>query len=181
MWQAWFGPDADYEAARQRLVQQAVGTDRAATAECAAEAASLKPSADAALLAGVLHLAQRAVELGKGSSSLPRCQLSLGLAEYRNGQYAAAEHSIALAEQSLGGQDALQGIARLFRAMTLFQQDRAEAARRLFRQAQSQMPPLPRDESKPTVARRPFDRDLLIWWLACKEARSVLNEPAAGP
>jgi hypothetical protein len=139
----------------------------------------LRPSADAALLAKALNLAQRAVELGQTNSSLPSYQLSLGLAEYRNGQCAAAERNITAAEQTAGDHDDIQGIARLFHAMTVFRQDRAEEARKLFSQAEAQMPPLPKDESKPMVDGRPLSHDVLIWWLAYKEAKSVLNEPAA--
>jgi eukaryotic-like serine/threonine-protein kinase len=178
-WQAWFAQDADYEATRRRLVLQAQGTDQAATAERAAKAVCLRSSTDTALLAKALDLAQRAVELGQTNSSLPRYQLTLGLAEYRNGQNAAAERSIAAAEQTLGQHEDVQGIAHLFYAMTLFRQDRVEEARKIFSQAQAQMPPLPADESKPIVDGKTFDHDLLIWWLSYKEARSLLNEPAA--
>ncbi len=41
------------------------------------------------------------------------------------------------------------------------------------------MPPLPKDESKPLVDGKPVNHDVLILWLAYKEARTVLNEPAA--
>jgi hypothetical protein len=88
-WQAWFGQNADYEATRHRLVQQAEGTDQAGTAERAAKVACLQPSTDAALLAKALNLARSGVELGKSSPWLPWYQLALGLAEYRNGHYAA--------------------------------------------------------------------------------------------
>jgi eukaryotic-like serine/threonine-protein kinase len=177
-WQTWFGRDADYEATRRRLVQQAEGTDQAGKAERAAKAACLRPSTDSALLTNALHLAQRAVEIGKGTLLLPWYQLSLGLAEYRNGQYAAAERSIMESEQTVGDHDDIQGIAHMFHVMTLYRQNRAEEARKLFSQAEAQMPPLPKDESKPIVDGRAFDHDLLIWWLSFKEARSVLNEPA---
>jgi eukaryotic-like serine/threonine-protein kinase len=179
-WQTWFSQDADYEASRHRLVQQADGTDQVDTAERAAKAASLRPSSDVALTTNALHLAQRAVELGKTNSSLPGYQLSLGLAEYRSGQFAAAERSILAAEQTVGDHDEIQGIAQMFHAMTLFRQNRLDEARKLFSQAEAQMPPLPKDESKPMVDGRTLDHDLLIWWLAYKEAKSVLNEPARG-
>jgi serine/threonine protein kinase len=177
-WQTWFGQDANYEATRRRLVQQADGTDVAGTADRAAKAASLRSSTDATLLTNALHLAQRAVELGKNSYALPSYQLSLGLAEYRSGQYAAAERSMVVAEQTVGDHDEIQGIAHLFHAMTVFRQDRAEEARKIFSQAEQQVPPLPKDENKPSVDGRPFDNDLQIWWLAYKEAKSLLNNPA---
>jgi hypothetical protein len=115
------------------------------------------------------------VELGKGSSALPWYQLTLGLAEYRNGQYSAAERSLTIAEQTVGDHDDIQGIAHMFHAMTIFRQGRVEEARKLFSQAAAQVPPLPKDESKPIVDGRTFDHDLLIWWMSYKEAKALLK------
>jgi serine/threonine protein kinase/tetratricopeptide (TPR) repeat protein len=173
--QTWFGQDSDYEATRRRLLLQVDGMDQAATADRAARVFCLRPCTDATLLAKALDLAQQTVELGKSSSSLPSYQLSLGLVEYRNGQYAAAERNILVAEQTLGDQDKMQGIAHFFQAMTLFRQARAEKAQRIFSEAAAQMPPLPKDESKPIVDGRPFSHDLLIWWLAYKEAKGLIQ------
>jgi tetratricopeptide (TPR) repeat protein len=180
-WQNWFAKDADYEATRRRLLQQAQGTELAAMADCAAKAACLRPSTDAALLAKALHLAQRSVELGKSDPALPNYQLGLGLAEYRNGQFAGAEQILAIAEQKLDGDHEVLVTARLFRAMSLFRQDRPEEARKLFSLAEAQMPPLPQDESKPLVDGSLVSHDHLICWMAYKEAKSVLNEPAPNP
>jgi tetratricopeptide (TPR) repeat protein len=178
-WQAWFGQDADYEATRRRLVQEAEGTDQAGTAERAAKAACLRPSADTGLLAKTLDLARRGVELGKNSSLLRYYQLELGLAEYRNDQYADAEKTLAMAEQKYENTTfpEIRGTARLFRAMSLFRQDKPEEARKVFSQTEAQMPALPEDESKPLANGKPVNHDVLICWLAYKEARSLLNEP----
>ena len=173
-WQTWFGQDADYEVTRRRLVEEAEGTDQATDAEQATKAYCLRPSTNAALLTQVLKLAQRAVELGKRDWD----QLALGLAEYRNGQFAAAENTLAVTEQMAGEDHEVQGIARLFRAMSLFRQNRPEEARKLFTQAESQMPPLPKDESKPLVDGKPASHDMLIWWLDYKEARALIEGPS---
>jgi serine/threonine protein kinase/tetratricopeptide (TPR) repeat protein len=186
-WQTWFGHDAAYEATRLRLVQQAEGTDQAGTAERAAKAACLRASPDAALLTKALTLARQGMELGKSDPSLPWYELGLGLAEYRNGQYAAAERPLTIAEQtagdnpvfSVGLQHQIQGTARLYRAMSLFRQDKVEEARKLFSQAEAQMPPLSKDESKPFVDGKPASHDDLIWWLAYKEARALIEGPSA--
>jgi serine/threonine protein kinase len=77
------------------------------------------------------------------------------------------------------GMDTEEVIARLFHVMTLFRQNRAEEARMIFLQAEAHMPPLPKDESKPAVDGRGLSGDVLTWWLAYKEAKSLLNEPAA--
>jgi WD40 repeat protein len=178
IWQTWFGQDSDYEAARRRLVQHAEATDQAGTAERAAKAVCVRPSADAALLTKALNLAQRSVDLGKSSDLLPWYQLSLGLAEYRNGQFAAAEQSLAVGEQMIGENHEMLGIARFFRAMSLFRQNRPEDARKLFSQAEAQMPPLPQDDAKPLVDGKPVSHDVLFCWLAYREAKAMLNEPA---
>ena len=66
----------------------------------------------------------------------------------------------------------------MFHAMTVFRQTRPEEARKIFSQAEPQMPLLPKDEGKPSVDGRPFDNDLQIWWLAYKKAKALLNPPA---
>ena len=182
--QTWFGEDAKYEATRRRFIQQAVGTDEAGTAERAAKAASLRPSTDPALATNALNLARRAVELGKGSPALPWHQLTLGMAEYRAGQYAAAERSLTIAEQTAGAERTFDGyvqippIVHLFHAMTLFRLDRVEEARKLFGQAQTQLPPFPKDDNNPVVPGKRFDPDIVLMWLACKEAKALIEVPS---
>jgi tetratricopeptide (TPR) repeat protein len=175
-WQAWFGQDADYEATRRRLVQQAEGTDQAGTAERAAKAACLRPSSDHALLAKALLLARRGVELGAGSSSLPYYQLGLGLAEYRNDQYGDAEQMLAIAEQKFGDgyNPEYRALARLVRAMSLLHLGKLVDARELFSQAEAEMPPYPGDENKPTVD-PDRNHDELICWLVYKEAKALVK------
>src|SRR5208282_3583375 len=117
----------------------AEGTARAGMADKAAKVYCLRPSTNAALLSEALNLARRAVELGQNDVWLPWYQLGLGLAEYRNGQYAAAERTLSIADQTGAAQHGIQGTARLFRAMSLFRQDKTEEARKLFHQAEAQM------------------------------------------
>jgi serine/threonine protein kinase len=182
-WQTWFGHDAEYEATRRRLIQQAEGTDQAS----ATKAYCIRPSTDAVLLDKALKSARRTVELGKNSPWLPWEQLALGMAEYRNGQNAAAEQALTIAEQTAGDDHAIQvddqhslnGVARMFRAMSLFREDKREEARKLFSEAEAQMPPLPKDESKPLVDGRPAYKDDLICWLAYKEAKALIEAPSA--
>jgi len=179
-WQTWFGHDTDYETTRHRVVQQAEGTDQASTAERAAKAYCLRPSTDAAVLAKVLNLAQRAVDLGQSDRWLPYYQLGLGLAEYRNGQYVAAERALNVAEQTAGDYGDPKRIARVFRAMCLFRQGQREAAQTVFSQAEAQMPPFPQDEHKPLVNGKPVSHDVLISWLAYKEAKALIFTPGTG-
>ena len=66
------------------------------------------------------------------------------MAEYRNGQYAAAERTLTIAEQAVGVEHPdHSGNRALFRAMSLFRQNKPEEARKLFSQAEAQMPTLP--------------------------------------
>jgi hypothetical protein len=105
--------------------------------------------------------------------------LGLGLDKYRNGQYAGAEQALSIAGQTAGDAHDIVGTARLFCAMSLFRQDQPEEARTLFGQAEAQMPPLPKDESKPFVGGRPAYHDELICWLAYKEARALIEGSSA--
>lgn len=180
VWQAWFGHDAEYETTRCRLVHQAQGTDQAGTAERAAKAYCIRPSTDAAMLTSVLTLAHSGVELGKNSSLLPWYRLGLGLAQYRNGQFDAAQESLAAAGQTVGDENQdIQGIARFFRAMSLLKQGRPKEARTLFSQEEGRMWPLPNEATKPVVNGSLVSHDVLIWWLAYKEAKSTLSESVA--
>lgn len=126
-----------------------------------------------------LKLAQRAVQIGKDDPYLPNYHLALGYAEYRDGQYANAERAMTVAQEGLKGE--YRETARLFRAMSVFRQDRREEARDLFRQAEAKMPPLPKDESNPLGDVWTVSHDTLICWLAYKEARNLLGKPAAKP
>jgi tetratricopeptide (TPR) repeat protein len=178
-WQAWLGQDAYYETTCRRLFLQAEQTDQALTAERAARAACLRPSTNAALLAKALDLAKRAVELGKSDASLPWCQLALGVVEYRTGQYADAERTLAAAEQNGGQSHDIPGTARLFEVLSLFRQNRPEDARKLFSRAKAEIPPPPPDDGQPLANGKPIAHDVLICWLAYKETVSLLGEPVA--
>ena len=173
--QAWFGQDTDYEASRRQLVQQAEGTDQAGTADKAAKVFCLRPSTNAVLLAKALNLARQAVELGKTDPLLPWYELGLGLAEYRKGRYSAAEQALAIAEHTAGDAHDILGTARLFRAMSLIRQDRPPEARKVFSHAEAEMPPFPKDGHQPPVYDKPVNQDVLVCWLAYKEAKALIE------
>ncbi len=180
-WQLWFGKMSGYETTCQRLIQMAEGKNDALMAESAAKAFCLAPSTNAALLAKALDLARLGVELRKGTPWLPWYELSLGLAEYRNGEYANAEQTLAVAGQTAGQYQDIPGTARLFRAMSLFRQGRADEARQLFSQAEAQMPPFPQDLRKPVVGGKMASHDVMICWLACREAKRLMNGTDSKP
>ena len=177
--QAWFGQDTDYESSRRQLVQQAEGTDQAGTADKAAKVFCLRPSTNAVLLAKALNLARQAVELGKSDPALPWYELGLGLAEYRNGRYAAAEQALTIAEHTAGDAHDITGTARLFRAMSLLRQDKPEEARKVFSQADAEMPPFPKGDHQPPAYDKSVNQDVLICWMAYKEAKALIEGPSA--
>ncbi len=111
---AWLGNEAEFNAACRRLIEQAEGTNTPAEAGRAATVFCLRPSTDADLMARALKLAQRAVELGKADPLLPRFRMALGMAEYRNGHYLAAEATLAAALQS-SGDPLVEKTSQLFR------------------------------------------------------------------
>jgi hypothetical protein len=43
----------------------------------------------------------------------------------------------------------------------------------------NKLPPLPKDESKPILDGKSFDRDLVVMWLAYKEAKALTGVPSA--
>jgi hypothetical protein len=129
------------------------------------------------MLAKALDLARRGVELGNDNPLLSYYQIGLGIAEYRNRQYADAERNLALGEKTIGDAPEMMGTARLFRAMSLFQHHQPDEARRLFSQVEATMPPIPADERKPHVPGRADASSLIEWWLAYKEAKALLAEP----
>ena len=69
------------------MIQIAAGTGAASLAQGAAKLCCLRPSTNAVLLAKALDLAQRGLQSKKGAPGLPWYQMTLGLAEYRNGQF----------------------------------------------------------------------------------------------
>ncbi len=119
------------------------------------------------------------MELGKSDPQLPWFQLGLGLAEYRNGQFAAADQALTIAEQTAGEAHDILGTARLFRAMSLFRQDKQEEARTVFSRAVAEMPPFPKDDHQPPAYDKSVNQDVLICWMAYKEAKALMEGPSA--
>jgi hypothetical protein len=152
----------------------AAGTDDPSVADRAAKGYCLLPSADSELLKAALTLARRAVELGQGHQYSPYYRMALGMAEYRHGNYAAAEQALLAAEQAENAHRHVRESAPFFRAMSLFQRGNVSEARKLFTEAAAQMKPLPADQRQPLANNAQAD-DLIIW-LAYKEAKALLGE-----
>ena len=172
---AWFGLDAEYTAACQRLSEQAMKSNDAEAAERAAKAYCLRPSSDANFCDERLKLAHRAADLGKTHTGPWWFRMTLGMAEYRQGNQPAADMALGEAEQTANDVPVVQGTARLFLAMSLFRQGKKAQARQLFDKAEAQMKPLPSNKRSPL--NDGASHDDLILWLAYKEAKAMLIPP----
>ena len=89
------------------------------------------------------------MELGKTHGYLPFFQMALGMAEYRCGNFAAADQALLAALE--GGKNYWQitGVSPFYRAMCLFKQGKQDEARKLATDATATMKPLPADEKNP--------------------------------
>jgi serine/threonine-protein kinase len=178
--QAWFGQDRELTATQQRIVAFAKDANDATAAERAAKSCSLLPSPDQAELEAARALGHTAVKVGKGTEWWDWYLLALGMAEYRRGNYAAAEETLLAAEKAGPSNRNVTGTSSFYRAMSLFRQGNKEEARKLAIAAAAKMKPLPRDENNPLAG--DADHDDLILWLAYKEAKATIKfEPVPPP
>jgi hypothetical protein len=104
---------------------------------------------------------------------MPYFQMALGMAEYRCGDYAAAEEALIAAARLGTDNYIVTGTTSFYRAMTLFRQGKEDEARKLAVQVASQMRSLPADERNPLAPNSSHDD--LILWLAYKEAKALLG------
>jgi serine/threonine protein kinase len=166
--QAWFGKEESYATTRKRLLAFAEKSDDPTTTRRSAQAAALRPSSDGSELEAILALGRKAVGVNKGEWEL----LALGMAEFRNGHFAAADEAL-LAAAKAGKDPNVAGIATFYRAMSLFQQGKKDEAFTLADEASDEMQPLPGDETNPMAGNATPDN--LILWLAYKEAKSLID------
>jgi serine/threonine protein kinase len=166
--QAWFGKEESYATTRKRLLAFAEKSDDPTTTRRSAQAAALRPSSDGSELEAILALGRKAVASNKGEWEL----LALGMAEFRNGHFAAADEAL-LAAAKAGKDPNVAGIATFYRAMSLFQQGKKDEAFTLADEASDEMQPLPGDETNPMAGNATPDN--LILWLAYKEAKSLIG------
>jgi tetratricopeptide (TPR) repeat protein len=175
--QAWFGQEKDLAATRQRILAFAKGKGEQVAddhvAERAAKACSILPSTDKAELEAAVALGRAAAKVRQDD----RTTLALGMAEYRSGDFAAAEKSLLTAVMAGPNNPEVMGTASFYRAMCLFQQGKKEEARQLATGAATRMKPLPRDEKNPLAGFAGHDD--LMQWLAYKEAKAMIQFDAA--
>ena len=133
----------------------------------------LRPSSDSQLIETALTLARRAVDLDKGHQNLPWDEMVLGMAEYRHGNYRAADQALTTAEDLGKGNRFVRDPARFFHAMSLFHQGNESGGRQMFNEVETRMKPLPADEHQ-SLADGVGPDDLIVW-LAYKEAKALLQ------
>jgi eukaryotic-like serine/threonine-protein kinase len=176
--QLWFGKEDDYGATCRRMLQWARQTGQPEIADRVAKLSCLRPTPDAEMLEAALTLARRAIELGQGNKGwFPWFQMTLGMAEYRNGRYSDADQALNAAIETLHATrriDArIEGAVGFYRAMSLLQQGHEAEARKVFATTEEKMIPLPASEQNPLADGA--DHDDLILWLAYKEAKALIE------
>jgi tetratricopeptide (TPR) repeat protein len=178
--EAWLSQDKDLAATRERAIELGQQTKDPTLAERVAKICSLTPT-DSRTRSAALAIARRCVELGAGYPNVAYFQMALGMAEYRNGDYKAAETALGAAAE-LGNKDyRIFLTAAFYRAMSLFRQGNETEARKVATEAVARMKPLPADEKNPLGGKG--DHDDLILWLAYKEAKAMIGlaDPPAAP
>jgi tetratricopeptide (TPR) repeat protein len=172
--QAWFGQDKELVATRKQILAITRDASDVFVAERAAKACSICATTDKADLEAALALARKAVELGNGGEwNLT----ALGMAEYRSGNYQAADKALRDAVEAGPNSAFVTGCSAFYRAMILFRQGKPDEARKLAIAAAAKMQPLPRDENNPLTGSAYHDD--LILWLAYKEAKALIKFDAA--
>jgi tetratricopeptide (TPR) repeat protein len=180
--QVWFNQDAEYTQTRQRALAWAAGQNQSDDIERAAKIACLRPNADAQTRQDALALARRAVAQGMNNPSMPWYQMTLGMAQFRAGNFAAADLSLKKAIEGAKtmyaeGGARVKSAAGFYRAMSLFHLNRQAEGRQLFQETAASMKPLPVDPDNPLV--QGTDHDDIVLWLAYEEARDLLAGQSA--
>jgi serine/threonine protein kinase/tetratricopeptide (TPR) repeat protein len=176
--QAWLGLESEYATTCRRLYERAAVSNEPASAYRAVTACCIYPLVDSRLTASVFALARRAGDEGRHEANLPRHKLCLGMAEFRQGNHAAASEALSAAgngavKMKISHERAcIEGTARCYRVMVLLRQGKDRAARELFGTATEQM------KNTPTAGlpcKEVITRDELILWMAIKEAQTLLK------
>ena len=189
VFQIWLGRKSEHIATYRRLMEWAKRkADQGDPNEHAALAWCLDPTADPALRAHSLGLAQKAVALARTEWHQGWYQRALAMANYRSRDFQESENALNRAEPmsqyfegwQLAYKQHFDITIRFLRSMILFHNGKRQQARELFAQAELDMKPLPVDPRQVFESASAFD-DIMVW-LAYKEARELLLEhSASGP
>jgi hypothetical protein len=109
---------------------------------------------------------------------MPYYQLTLGMAQLRVGDLAAADNAMIAVEQSTENNTDVRVPARLIRAMIPFRQGKVTEARQLFVHAEAEMTRLP-DDAGQRLMNGVGSHDLIAW-LFYREAKTLLGAGEKG-
>jgi serine/threonine protein kinase/Leucine-rich repeat (LRR) protein/Flp pilus assembly protein TadD len=176
--QVWFGRNAEHAAFCARMITSAeMAGATESTRERAVKQWCFRPSDDVAMLDRVLALARKAARSDAKDLQV-WYQQTLGMAEFRAGNDAAAEAAFRQAEQLAETQPELQQFirtpSRFFRSMILFRNGKEEEAEKLFRTTEAEMQPVPEKGEQLLPLR--VTQDELLCWLAHREAKALLSK-----
>jgi hypothetical protein len=178
--QCWFGLDADYAATCKREIEIAEHGNKNDRRERAAKNWCLQATHDPAMLQRVLVLARETARREVDPWRQPWHHQTLGMAEFRAGNAEAAEAAFLKVEAAaladywpVDGRPFLVAPSRFFRAMMLFRSGKIDEAKKLFYEAEAQMPPIPENAAHELPVQ--VNQDQLLCWLICREARAELK------
>ena len=170
---AWFGMNSEYTEAIRRILTHAKDSTEPTVLDRAAKAASLLPDTAPDLRELALKLGRRSVEVGAKHQYVLYFKLSCGIAEYRAGNHVDAEKQLREIAPVPVRSELIYNTASMYRAMALYRQDKPSEAREVLSQAGRAMLPMP--ELLETAEVAEVSADVLINWLAYKEARALLS------
>jgi hypothetical protein len=170
--QAWFGQDKELADTCARALESAKGTFDPTKWDNVARICCLYPMPDPVGREAALALARKVVGPNKGA---PWLQLTLGMAEYRSGNFKEADRAL-IATPKVGPAG---GTASFYLAMSLFRQGKENDARKLATETAAKWKPLPKDEKNPLAGGA--STDALMLWLAYKEAKALIGFDEAPP
>jgi hypothetical protein len=142
-------------------------------ADWASKAISIRRTASPDEREAALALARRAISAGDDHWAIAWFYLTLGMAEYRSGDYSGAEKTLNEAVMRLQALALAADIAAFYRSMALFRLGKEAEAKRLAAETAGRMKPLPSDEANPYAEGANFNS--LVLWMAYKEAREVVG------
>src|SRR5262249_15009945 len=125
--QAWFGQDKKLAETCGRALEVARGTFLPMKWGDLARICCLRPTPDTTRLEAALALARKTAELAKENITF---KLTLGMAEYRSGNFAGADAALLAATEGAKDNPQVAGTSAFYRAMSLFRQGKENEARK---------------------------------------------------
>jgi serine/threonine protein kinase/Flp pilus assembly protein TadD len=171
--QVWFGLEKEWKSTCELALENALWSEDPQTLERMAKLLSNSPWATQDNHKYALVLARKAAELGKNHRWVAYFQMTLGMAEYRNGNFERADAAF-LSAMKNPTEYRIKGISAIYHVMSLFRQNKLDEARKFAAQAALVMKPFPKDDNNP-LASADVNADDLILWMAYKEANRLIK------